>query len=226
MAQRPFVHPVEPGRPFVAEPTPASESQETFARHADDGRGQRRRRQRLGELFHRRDHAVELVGTPRLSGMAAVHVLEEEQHPPAGSLVELTLRDTAMVAMRRFPGWGAHPWIPAFAGMTVVQGSLVVGPQQARRRGRVGQAGRYADLAAVERRRVGVGLGPDGLGEDAAAVVRGQPRRHSGREAGGLRYSADYFAAEPAFDLAPDAPGQVRPVQPGAPVGRGLSLLY
>ena len=80
--------------------------------------------------------------------------------------------------------------------------------------------------APVERRRVGVGLGPDGLGEDAAPVGRGQPRRYSGREAGGLRYSADYFAAEPAFDLAPDAPGQVRPVQSGTTVRRRLSLLH
>ena len=100
----------------VAEATPASESQEAFARHADDGRGQRRRRQRLGELFHRGDDAVELVETPWLGGMAAVDVLEEEQYPPAVFVVEAS----------------AHPWIPAFAGMTILRGSLVVGPQEAR----------------------------------------------------------------------------------------------
>ena len=38
------------------------------------------------------------------------------------TLAELPFREADVVEMRRFPSWEPHAWIPAFAGMTVVQG--------------------------------------------------------------------------------------------------------
>ena len=225
MASRPFVHPVEPGRPFVAErrqlrsPRKRSPAMPTTDAGSGDG-----------------------VSVSASSSIAATtRSSSSGRHGWVGwrpSTSSKRRRTQPLVVF--VVGAPARPWIPAFAVLTrlfagttvlfwslvVGQGSLVVGPEQARRRRGIGQAGRYADLAPVDRRRVGVGFGADGLGEDAAAVGRGQPRRYSGREAGGLRYGADYFAAEPAFDLAPDAPGEVRPVQSGAAVRGSLSLLH